>query len=336
MRRLMEPLLKMGARIRAMGPGDTPPVVIEGSPLRGADCVLPVTNADLKGAVLLAALFADGKTSVAEPGPGRDHLECLLDFFQVRTVRRENGTFLVGGQPLESRDFLVPGDLSSAANWMVGAAAMPGAHLCIRGVGLNETRTGFLKVMVRMGAQITEVVDEMDYGEPIGRIEIHGGRLRGTAVAGEDAGSVIEDLPAIAVAASLAEGKTVIHGAKELRVMDSDRIASLVANFRAMGVPVEEFFDGMQIEGGRGLKGARIDSFGDHRIAMAFAVAGLFADGDTVIENAECADTSYPGFGDQLRKFMSEKRTGNRYIPVIHSLNPPAGPESRRWRKPSR
>lgn len=336
MRRLVEPLARMGARIRAAGPGETPPVIIEGSRLRGADCALPVANADLKGAVLLAALFADGKTSVAEPGPGRDHVERLLEFFQVRSVRRGNGTFLAGGQPLESRDFLVPGDLSSAAYWVVAAAAMPGAHLCIRGVGLNETRTGFLKVLVRMGAQITEVVDEMEYREPIGRIEVHGGRLRGTTLMGDDAGCVIEDLPAIAVAASLAEGKTVIRNAKELRVMDSDRIASLSANLRAMGVSVDEFFDGMQIEGGRGLRGARIDSFDDSRIAMAFAIAGLFAEGDTVIEKAECVDTTYPGFYDQLRKFMSEKRTGNRYIPVIHSLNPPSGSDQRRQKKPSR
>lgn len=334
MRRVIEPLVKMGARIESKGQGETAPLVIRGARLRGIDYALPMASADVKSAVLLAALLAEGKTSVAEAVPSQDHTERLFDFFQVRTIRQEHEVFLVGEQTLESRDFLVPGDLSSAALWVVAAAAMPGSHLCIRGVGLNETRAGILKVMVRMGAQITEVVDEFEYGEPIGRIEVHGGRLRGTKVAGADVSKGLEELPVIAVAGAMAEGKTTIRDAKELRVMESDRIASVIANLRAMGVQVEEFFDGMEIEGGRGLRGTRVDSFGDHRIAMAFAIAGLLADGETVVEKTDCVATTYPGFQDQLKKFMAEKRGGNRYIPVINSLNPPSKAESRRAGKP--
>lgn len=336
MRRVVEPLVKMGARIRAAGRGDTPPLVIEGSRLHGSDHALPVANAQVKSAVLLAALFADGKTTVAEPVATRDHTERMLGFFQVGTVRQDNEITISGGQTLESRDFLVPGDISSAAFWVVAAAAMPGAHLSIRGVGLNETRTGLFKVLIRMGAQITEVVDEMGYGEPIGRIEVHGGRLRGTTVAGADVANALEELPVIAVAGALAEGKTVIRDAKELRVRESDRISSLSANLRAMGVRVEEFFDGMEIEGGKGLRGARIDSFGDHRIAMAFAVAGLFAEGETTVDKTECVDASYPGFYAQLKKFMADKKGGSRYIPVINSLNPPAGTDGKKAGKSPR
>lgn len=336
MRRVLEPLWKMGARIRALGEGETPPLLVEGGRLHGIDCSLPSASAEVKSAVLLAALFAEGKTTVAEPAPSRDHTERMLGFFQVRTVRQENETLLEGGQILESRDFLVPGDLSSAALWVVAAAATPGAHLCIRGVGLNETRTGILKVLVRMGAQITEVVDDMQYGEPVGRIEVHGGRLRGTRVGAPDIANAMEELPVIAVAAALAEGKTSIRHAKELRVMETDWISSVTANLRGMGVLVEEFFDGLEIEGGPGLQGAKIDSFGDPRIAMAFAIAGLLAEGETVIGKAECVERVYPGFSEQLKKFMSEKRSGNRYIPVINSLNPPMGAESRKPGKPKR
>jgi len=333
MRRIVEPLQAMGARIEATGEGGTAPLRIEGGALHGIDYALPVASAQVKSAVLLAALFAEGKTTVAEPTPSRDHTERMLGFFQVHAVRKDNEISLEGRQVLESRNFLVPGDMSSAAFWVAMASAMPGAHLCIHGVGLNETRTGILKTLIRMGAQITEVVDEMGYGEPIGRIEVHGGRLRGTVIEGSDIPNVIDELPIIAVAAALAEGKTVIRDAKELRVKESDRIASVTNNLQAMGVTVREFFDGMEIEGGCGLRGARLDSFGDHRIAMAFAVAGLFAHGETIIERTECVDTSYPGFAEQLKRFMIEKKGGSPHIPVINSLNPEG---NRDFRRPGR
>jgi len=321
MRRVIEPLTQMGARIEAEGEGDTAPLIIHGARLKPIDYQLPVASAQVKSAILLAALSTDGKTTITEPGQSRDHTERMLQYFRVKTVRHENQLTIWGGQTLESRDFEVPGDMSSAAFWIVAAAAMPGAHLCVHNVGLNESRTGLLKILIRMGAQITEVIDHSRCGEPVGRIEVHGGRLRGTTVEGADIPNVIDEIPVIAVAGALAEGKTIIRDAKELRVKESDRIAAVTNNLRLMGVEVQEFFDGMEIQGGATLKGARIESHGDHRIAMAFAIAGLHCDSETVITDTECIRTSYPGFEDQIKEIMAAKNKGN-YTPVITSLNP--------------
>lgn len=332
MRRVVEPLQKMGASVEAMGEGGTPPLRIKGAYLQPIHFANPVPSAQVKSALLLAALATNGKSTITEPYPTRDHTERMLSFFQVRADSQENEVAMQGGQTLESRDLVIPGDLSSAAFWIVAAAAMPGAHLCIRGVGLNEKRTGVIKALVRMGAQITEVVDELDDGEPIGRIEVHGGKLRGTTIEGADIPNVIDELPIIAIAGALAEGKTVIRDAKELRVKESDRINAVGNNLQLMGVDVQEYFDGMEISGGGGLRGARLDSYGDHRIAMSFAIAGLFASGETVIERTECVDESYPGFYEMLQRFMSVKKgRGGRYIPVINTLNPPDS-ENRRAR----
>jgi len=163
------------------------------------------------------------------------------------------------------------------------------------------------QILIRMGAQITEVVDHSRCGEPVGRIEVHGGRLRGTTVEGADIPNVIDEIPVIAVAGALAEGKTIIRDAKELRVKESDRIAAVTNNLRLMGVEVQEFFDGMEVQGGATLKGARIESHGDHRIAMAFAIAGLHCDGETIITDTDCIRTSYPGFEDQIKEIMAAK-----------------------------
>ncbi len=320
MRRIIEPLTIMGGRLTAKGEGDTAPVVIRGAELHSIDYQLPVASAQVKSAILLAALFTKGKSTVTEPLRTRDHTERMLNYFRVKTLRDEERISIWGGQTLESRDFSVPGDVSSAAFWVIAASAMPGAHLSIRNVGLNETRTGILKTLIRMGAQITEVIEHTDCGEPVGSIEIHGGRLKGTVIEGEDIPNVIDELPVIAVAGALAEGRTKIRDAKELRVKESDRIASVANNLRLMGVEVQEFFDGMEIHGGAKLKGARLNSFGDHRVGMAFAIAGLYADGETIIEDTDCINTSYPGFQDQLGKFMKARRED--YTPVISSLNP--------------
>lgn len=320
MRRIIDPLTLMGARITAEGEGDTAPLVIRGAELQPIDYQLTVASAQVKSAVMLAALSTRGKTTITEPIRSRDHTERMLNFFRVKNLRDEGRITIWGRQTLESRDFKVPGDISSAAFWIVAAAAMPGAHLSVRGVGLNQTRTGILKVLIRMGAQISEVIDDSDSGEPIGSVEVHGGRLKGGLIEGEDIPNVIDELPVIAVAAALADGKTVIRDAKELRVKESDRISAVANNLRLMGVDVQEFFDGMEIRGVEQLKAARLPSFGDHRIAMAFAVAGLFGDGETIIEDTDCVDTSYPGFYDQLKKIMTAR--GQSYIPVISSLNP--------------
>jgi len=323
MARILDPLRAMGAKIEARGEGNTAPIVIEGSEIHPIDYELPVASAQVKSAILFAALRTQGgqKTTILEKIPTRNHTECMFQHFRVKTSREDNRISIYGGQIPESRDFKVPGDISSAAFWVVAAAAMPGAHLSVHGVGLNETRTGILKTLIRMGAQVTEVIEESADGEPIGRIEVHGGRLKGTVVEGEDIPNVIDELPIIAVAGALAEGRTLIRDAQELRVKESDRITSVANNLRLMGVTVDEYFDGMEIHGGASLKAARLKSFGDHRIAMAFAIAGLFATGETVIEDTACVETSYPGFYDELKKKLTGKNEGT-YTPVISSLNP--------------
>jgi 3-phosphoshikimate 1-carboxyvinyltransferase len=305
MRRVIEPLAQMGGRLHADGANGTLPLVIEGGPLTGIRYELPHASAQVKSAILLAGLFASGKTTVVEPAPTRDHTERMLEFFQVRTLRNGNEITIHGGQTLESRDFRVPGDISSAAFWLVAAAARPDARLLIDNVGLNPTRTAILRVLITMGARVREIVENVTEGEPSGTIEVEGRKLHGTVIEGEIIPNLIDEIPAIAIAAALAEGKTTIRGAAELRVKETDRIAAIATNLRAMGVPVEEFDDGMEITGGAKLRGAKMDSFGDHRIAMAFAIAGLFAEGETVIENVECVATSYPGFEETLRLVRS-------------------------------
>ncbi|MDD5200933.1 MAG: 3-phosphoshikimate 1-carboxyvinyltransferase [Terrimicrobiaceae bacterium] len=306
MRRVIEPLTQMGARLTAEGARDTLPLIIDGGPLTGIRYEMPHASAQVKSAVLLAGLFASGKTTVVEPAPSRDHTERMLEYFQVRPVRQGSAVSVYGGQTLESRDFKVPGDISSAAFWLVAAAAQRGSRLRIGNVGLNPTRTGVLAVLVRMGARLREIVETAE-GEPSGVIEIKGATLHGTMIDGDEIPNLIDEIPAIAVAAALASGKTTIRGASELRVKETDRIAAIASNLRAMGVAVAEFDDGMEITGGARLHGARLPSFGDHRIAMAFTIAGLFADEETIIEDVACVATSYPTFEETLRLVRSGK-----------------------------
>lgn len=322
MKRVLEPLALMGADIDAQGEGDTAPLLIRGvKSLKPLDYQLPVASAQVKSCILLAALSTKGgeRTTVTEPTRTRDHTERMLHHFQVKTLKEDDRISIWGGQCLESQDFTVPGDISSAAFWVVAAAAMPGAHLSVRGVGLNETRTGVLKALIRMGAQISEVQDTQ-CGEPVGTIEVHGTKLKGTVIEGEDIANVIDEIPILAVAAALAEGRTIIRDAKELRVKESDRIMAVAQNLQLMGVDVQEFFDGMEIKGGSPLKGATLRSHGDHRIAMSFAIAGLFAQGETTIEDVDCIDTSYPGFAEQIRAIISGRPEA--HIPVISSIHP--------------
>ncbi|MFZ4777057.1 MAG: 3-phosphoshikimate 1-carboxyvinyltransferase [Terrimicrobiaceae bacterium] len=333
MRRVIDPLQEMGARLWAEGEKQCPPLVVQGGPLEGITYRLPVASAQVKSAVLLAGLFASGTTTVIETARSRDHTERMFEYFLIKIHREDlwDGGSLVnrklketritveGGQVPESRDFLVPGDISSAAFWLVAAAAQPGSRLLIKDVGLNPTRTGIIDVLVRMGAHIREVVETAAHGEPSGTIDIKGSQLHGTEICGAEIPNVIDEIPAIAVAAALAEGRTVIRDAAELRVKETDRISAVATNLRAMGVEVEEFPDGMAITGGKPLKGAKIQSFGDHRIAMAFAIAGLFATGETVIEDTACVQTSYPGFMETLKKIQKGTGIGKR-TPVISSL----------------
>jgi 3-phosphoshikimate 1-carboxyvinyltransferase len=309
MRRIMEPLEQMGAVFEAEGEGGCPPLVIRGTAgLRPLAYRLPVPSAQVKSAILLAGLFADGVTTVDQPVPTRDHTERLLEYFGVPVTREGTSVSVRGGTLPRARDVDVPGDVSSAAFWLVAAATQPGSSVRVRNLGLNPTRTGILAVLLRMGAKLREEEQTRGPGEPCGRIEIVGRSLRGTEIGGAEIPNVIDELPVLAVAGALAGGTTVIKDAAELRVKESDRLAVVARHLTAMGADVTEHPDGLEIRGGRPLHGARLESHGDHRIAMAFAIAGLFADGETVIENASCVETSYPGFAGQLERIAHGRR----------------------------
>jgi 3-phosphoshikimate 1-carboxyvinyltransferase len=321
MRRVIEPLTEMGATIESTGANCAAPLVIRGNKLRPIRYQLPVASAQVKSAILFAALKASGKTTVVEPFPTRDHTERMMSYFLVQSQREKLGQgfaiSLYGDQVPESRDFTVPGDISSAAFWLVAAAAQEDSDLLVRDVGLNKTRTGILSVLLRMGARVREVIEDCDQVEPRGQVRIQGGRLRGTTIAGDEVPNVIDEIPILAVAGALAHGKTVISGAKELRVKETDRLAAIATNLTSMGVEVVELEDGLEIYGGSPLLGARVKSYGDHRIAMAFAIAGMFADNETVIEDTDCIATSYPGFAKQLQKFLTPDEN-----PPTHVINP--------------
>ncbi len=318
MGRITDPLSEMGAKLETLGkkPGCAP-LKIHGSKLKGITYEMPVASAQVKSAVLLAGMFAEGTTTVIQPNTTRDHTERMLTNFQVSCRTDGNEITMPGGQTPESCDFTVPGDISSAAFWLVAAAAMDGGRLLLKDIGLNPTRTAILKVLSRMGAKITEVVHSSG-GEPIGNIEIHGTQLKGTTLLPEEIPNLIDEIPVIAVAAALAEGTTHIRNARELRVKETDRITTTVENLRKMGVDVEEFEDGMTIHGCDKLKGAHIESHGDHRIAMAFAIAGLFAKGETVIHGTDCINTSYPGFAHHLDAIRNERTSPEDFtLPTI-------------------
>ncbi|MGJ8634271.1 MAG: 3-phosphoshikimate 1-carboxyvinyltransferase [Luteolibacter sp.] len=321
MGRVTIPLAEMGAKLETLGEKEgCAPLKIHGSKLKAITYQMPVASAQVKSCVLLAGLFAEGTTKVIQPAPTRDHTERMLSAFRVSSRTVDNEIAMHGGQIPESTDILVPGDISSASFWLVAAAAMEGSHLLIKNVGLNPTRTAILKVLSRMGARITEIVHSTD-GEPIGNIEIHGTTLKGTTILPEEVPNLIDEIPVIAVAAAMAEGDTHIRNANELRVKETDRITTTVNGLRAMKVDAEEFIDGMVIHGGGGkpLSGATINSFGDHRIAMAFAIAGLFANGETTIENADCINTSYPGFSHHLKAIRAQKTDPEDFkLPTIY------------------
>jgi 3-phosphoshikimate 1-carboxyvinyltransferase len=308
MKRIIDPLRKMGAKIEGQGEKQTAPLEIQGSSLTGIEYTLPVASAQLKSCLLLAGLFAHGTTSVTEKTPSRDHTERLLAHFHAPPIidlKPEGRTIRVrGGTRLHGRDFNVPGDFSSAAFWIAAAAALPGAELTITNLGLNGTRTGLLSVLLRMGAHLSENISESSC-EPFGTVRVYGRNLRGTKIEGAEVANVIDELPIIAVAAAVADGDTEIRDARELRVKETDRIAAMAGNLRAFGVKVTEHDDGMTVHGGAKLTGTKVGSFGDHRIAMACAILGLFSKGETTIEETACIATSYPTFQDDLNKIAS-------------------------------
>lgn len=317
MGRVTGPLGEMGARIETLGEKDgCAPLRIHPARLRAIRYQLPMASAQVKSAVLLAGLFAGGRTTAVQPATTRDHTERMFEAFGIRVDEEGPEISVEGGQMPVARDFHVPGDISSAAFWIVAAAVRPGARLVVRRVGLNPTRTAILDVIGRMGATVIRRPDPTAAGEPCGDVEIHGATLKGTEILPAEIPNLIDEIPVIAVAAALAEGRTAIRNAGELRVKETDRIATTVGNLRAMGAVVEEFDDGMEIEGGS-LHGAEMRSHGDHRIAMAFAVAGLSAAGETKMLDTACVRTSYPGFSHQLAAVQAERRGAEAFaLPI--------------------
>ena len=321
MKRVADPLAQMGAKITGQGEKICAPLTIEGGPLKSIYYKLPVASAQVKSAILLAGLQAPGKTTVVEPVATRNHTERLFTHFGIKWLREDECVSVYGGQEPKANDIVVPGDISSAAFWMVAAAATPGAQITIKNVGLNPTRTGIITVLLRMGASITSSETHTE-GEPRGNITVRGEDLNATVIGGAEIPNVIDELPILAVAAALARGKTLIRDASELRVKETDRIAAVASNLRLMGVTVTEHPDGMEIEGGAKLQGATLPCYGDHRIAMAFLVAGLFAEGTTTMEGTECISTSYPGFERHLDLFLNGD-SGARPIPVMSAVPQP-------------
>ncbi len=301
MRRIMQPLEEMGARIVARD-GQFPPLEIEGAPLRPIDYILPVASAQVKTCVLFAGLFAQGATSVTEPVRSRDHTEIALAEFGAE-VRVERRKITVAGLPkLAGRELTVPSDLSSAAFFLAAALLVPGSRLTIAGVGLNPTRSALLDFLGGMGARIRVTDLASRQGELVGDILVEHSPLRGGVISSDLTAALIDEIPVLAVLGAASDQGLIVHDAAELRIKETDRIRTVVEDLRRMGVAAEELPDGMAIPGRQRFRAAELDSFGDHRIAMAFAVAALAADGESVVHGAEAASVSFPEFWETLSR----------------------------------
>jgi 3-phosphoshikimate 1-carboxyvinyltransferase len=300
MRRVVDPLTAMGATLLGRAAGQYPPLAIRGRQLSGIAWDSPVASAQVKSAILLAGLQGRGTTRVREPSLSRDHTERMLQAFGVAVARQGTTVAVTGPARLQGTTVRVPGDLSSAAYFLVAAAARPGAEVLIRDVGVNPTRSGFLEVLEAMGAVVVRERGREEAGEPVADVRMRGGRLRGTTINGDLIPRLLDEIPALAVAAALADGETRISGAAELRVKEVDRLAALAGELVKLGVRLTEEPDGLRIAGGGQLKGAVVSSRGDHRMAMALTIAGLFAKGETRIQEVACVETSFPGFARLL------------------------------------
>lgn len=301
MRRIMTPLVAMGARIEAAG-GQFPPLTIHGGSLGAIDYELPVASAQVKSSILLAGLYAQGETVVREPTATRDHTEIALRELGAEIVTERRVVRIQGGARLAGRTLVVPGDISSAAFFLVAALVVREADLIVANVGLNPTRTALLDVLRSMGAQIKLLSLEEVNGELIGNLQIKTSRIRGGTIEGAMTAAVIDEVPALAVLGAVSEEGLVVKDAGELRVKETDRIETIAQNLERMSIEVETTQDGLEIPGKQRFRAAEIQSCGDHRIAMAFSIAALAADGQCLIENAEAASVSFPEFYDTLRQ----------------------------------
>jgi 3-phosphoshikimate 1-carboxyvinyltransferase len=306
MRRVVEPLREMGALIFGREGGGLAPVAILGRPLSAIHYNMPIPSAQVKSALLLAGLYANGKTTIHEPAKSRDHTERLLRFLGVEVEEQGLAVSVKGPAVLQGREVQVPGDLSSAAFFIVAASVVKGSQVVILGVGMNPTRTGVLEILMEMGADIRVEHQREFSGEPVADLTINSTALQGIMIKGERTLRALDEFPILCVAAALASGETIITDAKELRVKECDRISVMVQELTKMGAQIEEFADGVRIVGKGRLQGAVCDSHGDHRVAMALSVAGLVAKGETVVKNTECIETSFPGFYPLLESLKAD------------------------------
>lgn len=302
MLRIVEPLRSAGATVTSHDGGKTLPLKVSGKRLQGATHVLNVASAQVKTALLLAGLSSDEPTTVMEPHPTRDHTERMLAHLGVPFYMDGRSITMAPSRPLKGGEWTIPGDFSSAAFWIVAAAILPDSVVTLPGVGLNPTRTGLLKVLERMGLAFTVEPSGLWGGEPAGTVTVHSSCLKGTEVSGAEIPLMIDELPVLAVAAALAEGTTEIRDAMELRHKECDRIVAMARGLSALGAKVQELEDGLRITGPAKLSGGRVSSFGDHRVAMALAVAALAADGPVGIDDCDCAAISYPAFFPTLER----------------------------------
>jgi len=308
MRRVGEPLARMGAQINGRKGGNLAPLAVQGQTLHGTVIQTPVASAQVKSAILLAALTASSPTTVIEPQQSRDHSERMLRAFGADLVvggEGGNTVTVTPGPTLRGQSVIVPGDISSAAFWLVAAATIPGSELTIENVGLNPSRTGILEVLAQMGAQI-EVVNQRDVaGEPVGDLEVRYGPLQAFTIEESLMPRLVDEIPILAVAACMAKGTSRVRGAAELRVKETDRLAVMARQLVAMGARLTEYPDGLDIEGEASLRGAAVDSETDHRVAMSLAVAAQLASGVSTLARPEAAAVSYPGFFHDLSRLLA-------------------------------
>lgn len=301
MKRVTEPLRRMGAKIQGPEDANFPPLTIKGGELRGIEFTHEIASAQVKSAVLLAGLFAEGKTRVKETLPSRDHTERMIQLFGGHFTREKTVFTVQKTERLHPQQLVIPGDISSAAFFVVGALLVPDSEVVLRGVGLNPTRRGYLNLLEKMGGRI--MLENFKEGwEPTADLRVFGSALTAAKVTKRLVPALIDELPVLMVAFALAEGRSELHGAEELRVKETDRIKAMCENLARLGVKVKELPDGCVIQGRKELEGGTVDSFGDHRIAMAFAMAALRAKGPVKITGSECCSISYPSFFKDLER----------------------------------
>lgn len=318
MGRVVKPLREMGAAIAGRKGGELAPLAVTGSRLRGIAYRSPVASAQIKSSLLLAGLYAEGTTRITEPKPSRDHTERIFRHFGIPVQTEgagegstEGSSVSLPGRPIgwAAKNLAVPGDLSAAAFFLVGATIVPGSDVTITGVGINPTRSGLLDILREMGASILVTNRREEAGEPVADLHVRSASLHGIRIGAERIPQTIDEFPILCVAAAVAEGETVITGAAELRVKESDRIATMAAELAKMGAAITETPDGLIIQGsgGRRFRGASCASHGDHRVAMSMAIAGLVADGPTKIEETACIETSFPGFDGKVSELLTKR-----------------------------